>query len=85
MKIKLMYKIHGLNAANGLSRAAGNNTFYEDLENDEGTGALDAARRYVREGSNDSMVIYRATILVRREQPPIEVLSIAHDGITVPL
>ncbi len=81
MQIKLMYKIHGLNTANGLSRSAGNDTFYETED-----AALEAARSYVARGScSDSMVIYKAHVLVRRSHPPMEVLSVGHNGEVLPL
>ncbi len=80
MKIKLMYKIHCLNAAMGISRSAGNDTFYTTED-----AALGAARRYVSYNSSPVMVIYKAHVLVRRNQPPVEVLSIDHDGETVKL
>ncbi len=79
--IKLMFKIHGLNTAQGMSRSAGNDTFYDTEEQ-----ALTAARSYVSLlGCRDSMVIYKAHVLVRRSHPPIEVLSISHDGEVIPL
>ncbi len=76
MKIKLMYKIHGLNTAMGVHRSAGNAVFYETEE-----AALERAHHYVATGGpNVAMVIYKAHVLVRRNQPPVEVLSVEHDG-----
>ena len=81
LKIKLMYKIHALNTANGMCRSAGNDTFYETEEE-----ALEMARSYVKRGSSDvSMVIYKAHVLVRPTQAPIEIMSIEHDGSTTRL
>ena len=80
MEIKLMYKIHCLNVAQGLSRSANNDTFYETYEQ-----ALEQARHYVDSKiGNDSMVIYKAHVLVRPAQAPVEVLSISKDGVTLP-
>lgn len=84
MQIKLMYKIHCLNVAKGISHSAGNDTFYETYDE-----ALEQARSYVtqhRRGSanQDSMVIYKAHVLVRPHKPPVEVLSISKDGETLP-
>lgn len=81
MEIKLMYKIHCLNVAQGLSRSANNDTFYETYEE-----ALEQARSYVDAPGcrNNSMVIYKAHVLVRPAQAPVEVLSITHKGDTVP-
>ncbi|KKL50808.1 hypothetical protein LCGC14_2301770 [marine sediment metagenome] len=80
MQIKLMYKIHCLNVAQGLSRSANNDTFYETYEQ-----ALEQARSYVdHDRSSDSMVIYKAHVLVRPAQAPVEVLTITNKGITVP-
>ncbi|KKN65465.1 hypothetical protein LCGC14_0481850 [marine sediment metagenome] len=80
-RLRLMYKIHGLNTARGMARSAGNDTFYETEEQ-----ALTAARSYVSLPScHDAMVIYKAHVLVRRSHPPVEVLSISHDGETIPL
>ncbi len=85
-QIRLMYKIHALNTANKLSRSAGNDTFYEDLENAEGTGALDKAREYVNNQTmGNTMVIYKAYVLVRKSRPPVEVIGIRHDGTFIPL
>lgn len=75
-RVKLMYKIHGMSTANGMCRSAGNDIFYRTLD-----GALRAARSYVvAPGSHDAMVIYKAHVLVRESHPPVEVLSIEHDG-----
>jgi len=84
MEIKLMYKIHGLNTAQGMARSANNDTFYETYEQ-----ALEQARSYVDRGESgsfaqDSMVIYKAHVLVRPARAPVEVLSITHKGETVP-
>ncbi len=79
MRIKLMYKIHGLNTANGMSNSAGNDTFYETEEE-----ALNMARSYVERGGwykgHDSMVVYKAHVLVRRHEAPVEVLTVESDG-----
>jgi len=86
MKIKLMYKIHCIGVSEGICRSAGNDTFYEHLEG-EG-GALEAAETYVRHPrhpNGGSMVIYKAFMLVREEQAPVEVMAIEHDGEVVPL
>ncbi len=85
MKIKLMYKIHGLSTANGMCRSAGNDTFYETYDE-----ALERARSYVEKGGwyksgQDAMVIYKAHVLIRPSHPPIEVLSIDHAGDTIPM
>jgi len=84
MKIKLMYKIHGLSTANGMCRSAGNDTFYETLDE-----ALERARSYVDKGGwyggQDSMVIYKAHVLVRPSHPPVEILQIQRNGEVVPL
>lgn len=82
-QIKLMYKIHGLNTAMGLSRSANNDTFYETYAQ-----ALEQARHYVDSKiGNDAMVIYKAHVLVRRippKQAPVEIMSITHEGETIP-
>ena len=82
-RIKLMYKIHGLRTANGMCRSAGNDTFYETYDE-----ALERARSYVDKRGwypgQDAMVIYKAHVLVRPSCPPIEILSIGHDGETIP-
>ncbi len=76
MRIRLMYKIHCLNVAQGLSRSANNDTFYETYDQ-----ALEQARGYVEcNGGNDQMVIYKAHVLIRSAQAPVEVLSINRDG-----
>ncbi len=83
MQIKLMYKIHGMKTANGVCQSAGNDVFYETLDE-----ALERARTYVERGGwysgQDSMVIYKAHVLVRRSHPPVEVLSIGHGGEVLP-
>lgn len=80
-KIKLMFKIHGLNTAMGMCRSAGNDTFYETEDE-----ALTAARSYVaRAGCTEAMCVYKAHVLVRKSQPPVEILSIEHDGEIIPL
>ncbi len=80
MEIKLMYKIHCLNVAMELARSANNGTFYETYE-----AALEKAREYVDSGLGvNSMVIYKAHVLVRPAQAPVEVMSITHKGKTVP-
>lgn len=81
MQIKLMYKIHGLRTANGVCRSAGNDKFYETEDE-----AVEAARGYVaQDNCDDSMVVYKAHVLIRRSHPPIEVLSISLDGNCEPL
>lgn len=81
LKIKLMYKIHGLNTSQGMSRSAGNDTFYETEEE-----ALEMARSYVaRPGGNDSMVIYKAHVLICPSHPPVEIRAITHSGEVVPM
>ena len=76
LKIKLMYKIHALNTSMGMTRSAGNDTFYETEDE-----ALAAARSYVgRAHGADSMCIYKAWVLIRKTDPPIEVLTLEHDG-----
>ncbi len=87
IRIKLMYKIHCLRVGQGMAHSAGNDTFYEELENEEGTGALDMARKYVcNVGSlSDSMVIYKAHVIVRKSEPPVEVLNVRQGGLVVPL
>lgn len=80
MQIKNMYKIHNLNVAQGRSRNAGNNTFYETEEQ-----ALSAARSYVERDPYAAMVIYKATCVVQQAQRPVEILSIEHDGCTIPM
>lgn len=80
MRIRLMYKIHNARVARGVSRSAGNDTFYETEEE-----ALEAARGYVsQDHCRDSMVIYKAHVVVQRSHPPVEILSIQHDGEIVP-
>lgn len=82
LRIVQMYKIHCLNVAQGTSQAPGyNNTFYATYEQ-----ALEAARAYAGcSTGNNEMVIYKAHVLVRKTHPPIEVMTIEHDGEIVPL
>ncbi len=81
LRIKQMYKIHGMRTANGICRSAGNDTFYTTYER-----ALEQARYYVGQaGCHDSMVIYKAHVLVRKSHPPIEVMTIEYGGHIVPL
>ena len=81
MRIKLVYKIHGLNTANGMSRSAGNDTFYETYDE-----ALRAAQSYVGcPTCTEAMIIYKAHVLVRRSRPPIEIRTITKDGVVLQL
>ncbi len=81
IRLKLMYKIHGVNTSMGIARSAGNDTFYETEAE-----ALEQARSYVESPNcTDAMVVYKAHVLIRRSCPPVEVLSIDHDGRTAPL
>ncbi len=85
IRIKLMYKIHGIDTANGMCRSAGNDTFYETYDE-----ALERARSYVDKGgwynrTQCSMVIYKAHVLVRASHPPVEILQIQRNGEAVPL
>lgn len=71
--IKFGYKIHGLKTANGETRSANTQKFYE-TEAD----ALDAARGFVQRQHNvDSIVIYKAVKMVRPTAPPVEVVDLA--------
>ncbi len=82
MKITRLYKIHCLGVAQGTTQAPGfNDTFYTTYEQ-----ALEQARNYATKSIKPSpMVIYKAHVLVRASQPPIEVLTIERDGEVVPL
>ncbi len=78
MQIKLMYKIHCIDTAMGMCRSAGNDRFYETEDE-----ALERARGYVESATNSygrAMVVYKAHVLIRRAQPPVEILSINHNG-----
>jgi hypothetical protein len=71
-KPRFMYKIHCFTVADGMSKSAGNNTFYETYEE-----AVDAARSYCADGySNDDYVIYKAVARVKATYPPVEVTRI---------
>ncbi len=83
MKIKLMYKIHGLRTAQGLSRSANTPKFYRTQEE-----AIESARKLIHAGCHDhcdDLVIYKAFMLVCKEQPPIQVKAIEYDGEVVEL
>lgn len=72
MNVKYMYKIHCLNVANGISRSAGNDTFYATEEQ-----ALEQARQYVNyDHGNNEMIVYRAAFLVRRIEAPVEIIPL---------
>lgn len=76
VQIKMQYKIHGMNMAQGTCHSAGNQVFYETLDE-----AIERAKTYVRrQGNEEDMVIYKAIVVVRKEQPPVEVLRVAEDG-----
>ena len=82
MRIVQMYKIHSLDVAQGIAKAPKfNSTFYETYDE-----ALKQARDYATKGSvHAPMVIYKAHVLVRSNQPSIEVLTIERDGEVIPL
>ncbi len=76
MNIKYMYKIHVINTANGLSRSAGNDTFYETEEE-----ALQRAQDYVGQTvKNLEMVVYKAEYVVRRVHAPVEIVQLDRKG-----
>ncbi len=84
MQIKLMYKIHGLRVAQGKSHSGNTNKFYETEEE-----AVTAAKNCLQiDGYNrkpDSIIIYKAIILVRPRHRPVEVMAIEHGGEVVQL
>ena len=84
MQIKLMYKIHGLRVAQGKSHSGNTNKFYETEEE-----AVEAAKNCLQPDGythrSDSIIIYKAFMLVRPRHLPVEVMSIEHDGEVVEL
>ena len=72
--VRFGFKIHGFHTANGTTRSANTQKFYES--EDEATLAAERCMKRPN-GDGDGIVIYKAIKLVRRKTPPIEIEEIA--------